>query len=103
MTTVITLEDTPLIALMKMAEGNPGAISVLYDLMPKEHAVICLLHLDDMNIRGSKIWIGYKDFCNSDIDLFYTLIMDCDEKMQKFISDYSDNISSEIAHNLCNK
>ena len=53
---------------IKMGEGNPGALRVLMELNAKEPLVF--LGLDDMNIRGWQVWVGYKDYCKCDLDLF---------------------------------
>lgn len=53
-----------------MAEGNPGALTVLIELLNKrpDDAFIYMLNLDDMNIRGSQLWIAFKYHCGSDLD-----------------------------------
>ncbi len=88
--TVITLEDTIIESIVKMAEGNPGAITVMMSLVKEvDYGLISIMKLDDMNLRGWKIWVGFKDFCKSDINKFYDCIMDEDKEMQKYINDYS--------------
>lgn len=72
----IELTDTTLDVLLKMADGNPGAIRVLGELM-KEGPVIdpdswggglaSVLDLDTLEIYGPQIWVLYKDVCGSDI------------------------------------
>lgn len=54
--------------ILDLCEGNPGAINVLMSL--------CNLNQDikwfeENGIRGSKIWVAYKDLSNQDI---FTLI-----------------------------
>lgn len=68
----IRLRDTGTDLMVKMAEGNPGGLDVLMQVMKKDQmeGMRCLLDLDDMNIRGTQIWIGYKDYCGSDLDKF---------------------------------
>jgi len=68
----INLSDSTQDTLVKMSEGNPGAISVLMQLLQRDDpaALMTLLSLDDMNMRGPQIWVGYKDHCGSDIELF---------------------------------
>jgi hypothetical protein len=53
--------------LTTMAEGNPGAIRVLTELMRKQSGMETILNLDDMNIRGGQIWIAYSDYADSDL------------------------------------
>lgn len=73
---VIKLEDTTLDMVMKMSEGNPGAVSVIAQIL-KTGALIdpddafgglgTILHMDTWGIRGPKIWMLYKDVCGQDL------------------------------------
>lgn len=45
-----------------------------------------ILNLDDMNIRGSQIWLGYKDHCGQDLEVFKKAIDDRDPKMIELIN-----------------
>ncbi len=82
-------------ALIQMSEGNPGAITVLMELIGRDDpsALMTILNLDDMNMRGSQIWVGYKDYCGEDIEKFAQCINDRDSDMvavvnsECFISD----------------
>lgn len=66
----MTLQDL----FVLMAEGNPGALSVLIELGKNDESPLgvtsLILSLDDMNIRGWQIWVGYKDHCKEDIKAF---------------------------------
>lgn len=66
----LKLSDSFVDVQIKMAEGNPGAASVIGKIMRCPDGLFTLMDLDDMNIRGSQIWVGYKDHCNEDIDEF---------------------------------
>ena len=66
----LKLSDSFVDVQVRMAEGNPGAASVIGKIMHDSDGPFTLMHLDDMNIRGSQIWVGYKDHCNEDIDEF---------------------------------
>lgn len=68
----IKLEDSPIEMMIKLAEGNPGAITVLANLFREEKDIDpdaalapfhTILALDDMGIYGSNIWILFKDVC----------------------------------------
>jgi hypothetical protein len=73
---VITLEDTTMDMIKKMSMGNPGAISVICQIL-KDGALIdpddafggfsTILHMDTWGIRGPKIWMLYKDVCGEDL------------------------------------
>ncbi len=59
----------------EMSEGVIGAVVVMASLITEGHPLL-IASLDDMNIRGSQIWIGYKDHCGEDIELFIQCIQD---------------------------
>ena len=71
-----------------MAERNPGAASVIAKLLKDDSATgfMKLLDLDDMNIRGTQIWIGYKDHCGQDIEKFKQALHDRDSEMVSTIN-----------------
>jgi len=68
-----------------MAEGNPGAMNVLISLLSKDH-LITLFTLDDMNIRGTQIWLAFKNYCNEDIDALVASTDKHDANMIKSIN-----------------
>lgn len=79
----IELTDNTMDVLIKMSEGNPGAVTVLTEMI-KRHpmdGLIRILDIDDMNIRGSQIWIGYKDHCGEDIEKFMACCQSRDQAM----------------------
>jgi len=79
----IGLNDMGTDLIVKMAEGNPGGLTVLMEVLKKDQmeGMRCLLDLDDMNIRGSQIWIGYKNYCGQDLDKFIKCTLDRDQNM----------------------
>lgn len=71
----VGLEDSMLTTLVKMSDGNPGALSVMSGLLEKVPQIdpqcalgglMVILCFDDMGIYGSDIWLLYKDVCDSD-------------------------------------
>jgi len=66
----IGFNDTTKDILIRMSEGNPGGLTVMMELLKDGDNLIRLFDLDDMNIWGTQIWIGYKDYCESDIKKF---------------------------------
>lgn len=61
--------------IQEISEGNPGALSVFARLAAEfefdkddDRNYLCTVirDLDDMNIRGSQIWIGLQDFAKGD-------------------------------------
>lgn len=89
--TRIDLGDTIVDALTKLAEGNPGAVTVLAKLTRRDaFGFIQCCRLDDLGIYGPHIWMCYKDLCGEDIETLYSLLEN--EKLasaiaQKCISD----------------
>lgn len=74
--TRLELTDTGISAVVKMAEGNPGAISALSEIMknaknidPQAFAgyLGVFLSLDAYGIYGTSIYILYNDKCNKDV------------------------------------
>jgi len=72
----IQLTDTPKSAMVKLSEGNPGAITVLIGLVTQgptidpDAAFGPLAHifsLDTSGIYGSRIWMFYSDVCKKDL------------------------------------
>lgn len=84
----INLSDSTQSVIVKMSEGNPGALTVLVDMLKTQDptALMNILSLDDMNIRGSQIWVGYKDHCGSDMDKFIQAVKDRDADMVETIN-----------------
>jgi len=67
--------------IVDLSEGNPGAATVLARMFAEaeEHAtfeqmpLIILFALQGQSIRGSDIWILFKDVCHEKMENFYLL------------------------------
>ena len=72
-----------------MAEDNHGALTAIMALMQEDALTssMLLLGLDDMNIRGSQIWIAYKDLYREDAKKFAEAIKNRDIEMIDFINE----------------
>ena len=79
----ITLQDTTMDIFLKLAEGNPGAINVMIQLMDETPKIDSdhilggmghILSLDEMEIYGPNIWVLYKDVCGESILNFISLL-----------------------------
>lgn len=71
-----------------MSEGNPGAITAMMMLIQSTKlGIIGVLHLDDMNIRGPMIWVGFKDWAGQDIEKFAKGIKERDPEMISAINE----------------
>ncbi len=74
----INLEDSLIDLILKVSEGNPGAVNVVTKILmsksenqdepPKLMPIGPILALDDMNIRGSQIWCLFKNVYGIDVD-----------------------------------
>lgn len=72
----ISMEDTALEIAIKMSGGNPGAMTVLMELLLNNAAIDpdsmlgqfgSIFTLDSLGIYESDIWILYKDICKQNI------------------------------------
>lgn len=79
----IKLTDTILDITVKLCEGNAGAATVLVKIVKETKSIdpqSCLecigplIHLDDLGIYGSNIWILYKDRCEQNINKLIALL-----------------------------
>lgn len=77
-----TLSSSVMDIMTAMAEGNIGALNVIISLVKnKQDGLIYLLDLDEMNIRGTQIWIGFKYFCGQNLEKFVECIVSRDQGM----------------------
>lgn len=88
----ITLDTSVMDLMTTMCEGNIGALNVIMELVKQDpdKGVFWLLHLDDMNIRGSQIWIGFKYYCGQDMNRFIECIKTRDEGMIAKINEMNE-------------
>ena len=81
----IGLQDSFMQVVTKLSEGNPGALTVLMALLKRQDTdppgLITMLDLDDMGMRGSQIWVAYKDHCGHDIEKLVELCRSRDQDM----------------------
>lgn len=74
--TRIELTDTTFEAIAKIAEGNPGALTVCMSLLKDGESIDSdnimgglgnLLSLDTLGIYGSFVWLLFKDVCKKNL------------------------------------
>ena len=68
--------------MLLIARGNPGALTVLMQLSQMGAAgVSTIIKIGDLGLRGSSIWVAYKDFAKQDIQALIIAIMSEDPVM----------------------
>lgn len=87
--------------VIEMAEGNPGAATVLANLLNDTPDRVVFLNLilalDDMNIRGSQIWVAFKDFAEKDLKKLKASIRARDPAMLAKVNEECDHSGGHIA------
>lgn len=61
--------------IMVMSEGNPGAITILADMLNDPTGILDIFLLDSLEIRGSRIWMLYSDCCEKNKKKFDRTLM----------------------------
>lgn len=73
---MIELNDTITDVIVKMSEGNPGAVTICCRLLKEGGGIDpdgipgglgFVLDLDSLGLYGSRIWMLYKDVCGEDL------------------------------------
>ncbi|MBL4893251.1 MAG: hypothetical protein JKY59_00030 [Emcibacter sp.] len=72
----IEMTDTTMDVLVKMSDGNPGALTAMMEILEKHDAIDpqaafgglgAIMLLDTWEIYGTDIYILFSDICNRDI------------------------------------
>ena len=72
----IEMTDTTMDVLVKMSDGNPGAITAMMEILAKHDAIDpqaafgglgAIMLLDTWEIYGTDIYILFSDICNRDV------------------------------------
>lgn len=84
----INSDDSLREVLLKMSEENPSAMRVMLKIIERlgNSGFSFLLQLDDMNIRGMQIFVGYKYHCGGDLDQFIKCVQEGDPRMVETIN-----------------
>lgn len=110
----IGLGDGGLSAVMKLSEGNPGAITVMAKLMQEEARIdpdhfmtlsglAYIMTLDTFGIYGSNIWGFYKDVCQENVANMIAVMRACqlgkirESEIHQAIQDsYSNKLTGKL-------
>lgn len=84
----VNLTDRPMDIAIKMSQGNPGALTVIANLLKEDPmmGIMDVLHLDDMGMRGPQIWVAFKDHCGQDLDKLRTALRARDKTMVETVN-----------------
>ena len=98
----LKLEDNGMDVMVKMSDGNPGALTALMDIMKNAEEIDpqgafggmgAVMLLDGWEIYGTDIYILYSDKCNRDVRKMLMLMratqmgMFSNEKLKEMASD----------------
>lgn len=79
----ITLQDDGMSAMLKMADGNPGAVTAMMELLQDDNktdpdsfigGIGNILSLDTIGIYGTDIYVLWSDICGRDIVKMISLL-----------------------------
>jgi hypothetical protein len=82
----IQLTDSTLDILIKMSDGNPGALTVLMRMLKEGGAIDpqsfagglgAILSMDSHGIHGSRVWMLYKDVCKESSESTLAVLRAC--------------------------
>lgn len=71
--------------VMRMSEGNPGALNVLMAVLHvvgPEKGLPLLDQLDQAGVRGPSLWAAYDDVCGRDLTRFLDAIVNDIESLK---------------------
>lgn len=80
-----------------MAQGNPGAIKVIAELLKRtdDGGEMAIIYLDELEFYGSKLWMAYKDYCKCNIDKLISKLIYKDEDLINYVN-YSSKVKKRI-------
>ena len=77
--------------ITELAEGNPGAMTVMTNLhKTQDDPEFLFERLEELDLHGTYIWVGYKDGCDEDIEAFAQAVRDGDEAMLEPVEEYRE-------------
>lgn len=71
----IKLKDSTQDAIIKLSDGNPGALTAMMELMKQKNNVFNILALDSFGIYGTDIYILWSDICDRDTEKMEAVII----------------------------
>ena len=91
--------------IVRMSEGNPGAITVMTEIIGADplNGFFKILDLDDMNMRGEQIWVAFKDHCGSDIQKLLDALQDRNPEMVDTVNKQCSARHVAVKHGASNR
>ena len=106
-------QDTVQDMVIKLSEGNPGALRVCIDITENGGSIDpdgftggtgLLLLLDSLSLYGSKIWMLYKDVCGENLVNTVAMLRAwqlgyiSEEKLKHEVDNYGDGIDVDAVY-----
>ena len=117
--TKIHLTDSMMDILIKMSEGNPGALTVCLQIIKDgeqidpDHGlggIGIILKLDTLKLYGPKIWMLYKDVCDENLSEMIAVLRGWqlgflnERQLQHAVDNYGEGINlEEICAKVCER
>lgn len=77
--------------IISLSEGNPGAATALSRLAATQDDFESLLeNLEEHDMHGPYIWVGFKDHCGQDVERFAQCLREDDEEMLAEVEEYRE-------------
>ncbi|MFC4440095.1 MULTISPECIES: hypothetical protein [Natrialbaceae] len=81
-----------------LSEGNPGAATVLGAIVKQRPGEVeqVIETLEELNMGGPRIWLGYKDYCEQDLNQFVECVLEGDDEMFELVNERSAPDALEV-------
>lgn len=79
---ITNLNSTAMDIVVKLSDGNPGAVTVLMKMLQDPMNLLAILLFDTFSIYGSNIWIAYKDYAKEDINVLISALRDPEKRKE---------------------
>ena len=75
--------ETIIKIMVDISDGNPGAINAM--MMCMEEDLASIFAIEKSGLRGSQIWLAYKDYSNCDTKKMIRGIIDKDPSLKEVL------------------
>lgn len=75
-------------AIMHLCNGNPGGLNVLMMCVTNtQYTKRTIPHILDLDLRGSDLWVVYKDLAKGDLETFAKMLEEKDPNVIAYINE----------------